>query len=38
MRLLLTGSSGWLARPLAPRLRAEGHVVIGIDVVAGLTP
>jgi nucleoside-diphosphate-sugar epimerase len=35
MRLLLTGSSGWLGRYLAPRLRAEGHVVIGLDVAPG---
>ena len=35
MRLLLTGSSGWLGRYLAPRLRAQGHVVVGLDVAAG---
>jgi UDP-glucose 4-epimerase len=35
MRLLLTGSSGWLGRYLAPRLRADGHVVIGLDVAPG---
>ncbi|SDC09880.1 Nucleoside-diphosphate-sugar epimerase [Sphingomonas sp. YR710] len=35
MRLLLTGSSGWLARFLATRLRASGHDVLGIDVVPG---
>lgn len=35
MRLLLTGSSGWLGRFLAPRLRAEGHVVTGLDVAPG---
>lgn len=35
MRLLLTGSSGWLACFLAPRLRTEGHEVIGLDVVPG---
>jgi UDP-glucose 4-epimerase len=35
MRLLLTGSSGWLGRFLAPRLRLEGHRVIGLDVAAG---
>src|SRR5215472_1558278 len=35
MRVLLTGSSGWLGRFLAPRLRAAGHVAIGSDVVPG---
>ncbi len=35
MRLLLTGSSGWLGRFLAPRLRADGHVVTGLDVAPG---
>src|SRR6185295_6579078 len=35
MRLLLTGSSGWLGRFLAPRLRAEGHEVLGLDVAPG---
>lgn len=35
MRVLLTGSSGWLGRYLAPRLRAQGHAVIGLDVAAG---
>jgi len=35
MRLLLTGSSGWLGRTLAPRLRAAGHEVVGLDVAPG---
>ena len=35
MRLLLTGSSGWLGRFLAPRLRAAGHEVAGLDVAPG---
>ncbi|WP_419759628.1 NAD-dependent epimerase/dehydratase family protein [Acidisoma sp.] len=35
MRLLLTGTSGWLGRFLAPRLRAGGHMVIGLDVAPG---
>jgi nucleoside-diphosphate-sugar epimerase len=35
MRVLLTGSSGWLGRFLAPRLRAAGHEVTGLDVAAG---
>lgn len=35
MRLLLTGASGWLGRFMAPRLRREGHEVIGLDVAAG---
>ena len=35
MRILLTGSSGWLGRFLAPRLRAQGHDVVGLDVAPG---
>lgn len=35
MKVLLTGSSGWLGRFLAPRLRAKGHEVIGLDVARG---
>ena len=35
MRILLTGSSGWLGRFLAPKLRSLGHSVIGLDPVAG---
>lgn len=35
MRILLTGSSGWLGRFLGPMLRAVGHEVIGLDVAPG---
>src|SRR3569623_5088 len=35
MRILLTGSSGWLGRYLAPLLRAAGHEVTGLDVAPG---
>ena len=35
MRVLLTGSSGWLGRYLAPMLRQAEHECIGLDVVAG---
>ncbi len=35
MRVLLTGSTGWLGRYLAPMLREAGHQVIGIDVAPG---
>jgi len=35
MRILLTGSSGWLGRFLAPRLRRDGHEVVGLDVAPG---
>jgi nucleoside-diphosphate-sugar epimerase len=35
MRVLLTGSSGWLGRYLAPRLRDAGHDVVGLDVAPG---
>ncbi len=33
MRILVTGSSGWLGRTLVPRLRRDGHAVVGIDPV-----
>jgi nucleoside-diphosphate-sugar epimerase len=36
VRILLTGSSGWLGRFLAPRLRAAGHAVTGLDVAKGV--
>jgi len=35
MRILLTGSSGWLGRFLAPMLRAAGYAVTGLDVAPG---
>ena len=35
MRVLLTGSTGWLGRYLAPMLRAGGHQVTGIDIAPG---
>jgi nucleoside-diphosphate-sugar epimerase len=35
MRILLTGSSGWLGRFLAPALRGAGHEVTGLDVAPG---
>jgi UDP-glucose 4-epimerase len=35
MRILLTGSSGWLGRFLAPMLRDAGHAVTGLDVAPG---
>lgn len=35
MRVLLTGSAGWLGRFLAPALRKAGHTVTGLDVAPG---
>jgi len=35
MRILLTGSSGWLGQTLAPRLKQDGHDVLGLDIVPG---
>jgi UDP-glucose 4-epimerase len=37
MRILLTGSSGWLGQTLAPRLAREGHQVIGLDPIPSAT-
>jgi UDP-glucose 4-epimerase len=36
MRVLLTGSSGWLGRFLAPMLREQGHDVVGFDIAPGV--
>jgi UDP-glucose 4-epimerase len=33
MRILVTGSSGWLGQTLVPRLRRDGHDVVGIDPI-----
>ncbi len=35
MRVLLTGSSGWLGRFLAPMLVRAGHEVTGLDIAPG---
>ena len=35
MRVLLTGSSGWLGRFLSPMLRRAGHQPVGLDVAPG---
>jgi UDP-glucose 4-epimerase len=35
MNILVTGSSGWLAQDLIPRLKRVGHTVIGLDPLAG---
>ncbi|MFL5640713.1 MAG: NAD-dependent epimerase/dehydratase family protein [Chloroflexota bacterium] len=35
MRVVVTGAAGTLGRSLVPRLSADGHNVVGLDVVAG---
>jgi UDP-glucose 4-epimerase len=35
MNILVTGSSGWLAQDLVPRLKRAEHKVIGLDPVPG---
>ena len=35
MRVLVTGSSGWLASTMVPLLRARGHAVVGLDPKPG---
>ena len=37
MRILVTGSSGYLGAGLVPRLRGLGHEVVGLDPVASTT-
>src|SRR5258708_157245 len=37
MRILLTGSSGWLGQTLAPRLARDGHDVVGLDPIPSPT-
>jgi UDP-glucose 4-epimerase len=37
MNVLVTGSSGWLGRHLVPRLRSDGHAVVGLDPEKGAT-
>jgi len=35
MRLLVTGSSGWLGRFACPAFAANGHCVVGMDIAPG---
>jgi UDP-glucose 4-epimerase len=37
MRVLVTGSSGWLGETLVPLLEADGHAVTGLDLVPAPT-
>ncbi len=37
LRILVTGSSGWLGQSLVPRLARDGHEVIGFDRLAAAT-
>ena len=37
MRILVTGSSGWLGQSLVPRLQRDGHLVTGLDPEPGPT-
>ncbi len=37
MKILVTGSSGWLGQHLVPRLRRDGQVVVGLDPERGAT-
>jgi UDP-glucose 4-epimerase len=37
MRILVTGSSGWLGQTLVPRLRNAGNEVVGIDLLPAPT-
>src|SRR6185295_2631498 len=37
MNILVTGSSGWLGQTLVPRLRRDGHTVVGLDPDSGAT-
>jgi len=37
MRILVTGSSGWLGQALVPRLRRDGHHIVGLDPVPAAT-
>jgi UDP-glucose 4-epimerase len=37
VKVLVTGSSGWLGQTLVPRLRRDGHVVVGLDPLPAAT-